>query len=310
MYLVTGGAGFIGSHTVKKLVQNGSQVRVLDDLSAGDLSNLDGIDVAFVQGDVRDRAVVERAVQGCRGIIHLAAKVSVPGSVADPMGFDDVNVRGFLTVLEAARASRVSRVVYASSSAVYGSAPELPKSETQSVQPESPYAAAKASNELYGAVYSATMGVDCVGLRYFNVFGPRQDPAGPYAAVIPRFVQQSLNGEPLTIYGDGEQGRDFVSVNDVARANIRAALAQGVGGRVYNIGGGQMRTVNELAQMVLAEVSTGNGILSLGEREGDVRYSVAAIDRAVQELGWRPEANFGTALAETIQWYKQLFTDK
>ena len=309
MYLVTGGAGFIGSHTTKEILKTGIKVRVFDDLSAGDPSNLSGMEVELFRGDVCDPAAVREAIHGCSAVIHLAAKVSVPGSVAEPMRFDKVNSRGFLTVLEAARSAGISRVVYASSSAVYGSSPDLPKREEQLLQPESPYAAAKASNELYGAVYSATMGVECVGLRYFNVFGPRQDPNGPYAAVIPRFVQQSLQGKPLTIFGDGEQGRDFVSVRDVARANLRAAQAPGVGGRVFNIGGGQMRSVNTLAKLVLAEVESGNGISTLAEREGDVRHSVASIERAARELGWRPREEFESALGETIQWYKHLFMD-
>jgi nucleoside-diphosphate-sugar epimerase len=307
MILVTGGAGFIGSHTAKILLNEGEHVRILDNLSSGNLSNLDGVELEFIEGDIRDVDLLVEAATDCDAIIHLAAKVSVPGSVADPLGFEEVNGRGFLSVLEAARKARVPRVVYASSSAVYGSNPELPKHEDQELQPESPDASAKASNELYGAVYSTTMGVSCVGLRYFNVFGPKQDPNGPYAAVIPRFVQQSLAGKPLTIFGDGEQGRDFVSVRDVARANSLACRVDGVGGRVFNIGGGQMRTVNELAALVLGVVNGGGGIQYLGEREGDVRYSVASIERAVSDLGWRPTEDFSEALQETIVWYQQLF---
>jgi nucleoside-diphosphate-sugar epimerase len=308
MLLISGGAGFIGSHTAIAALNDGESVRVFDNLITGDRANLDGLDVAFVEGDIRDPDALLRAMRGCDRVIHLAAKVSVPGSVADPLGFEEVNGRGFVQVLEAAKECGVSRVVYASSSAVYGSSALLPKEEGQPLAPESPYAVAKAGNELYGSVYSRSMGLSCVGLRYFNVFGPRQDPKGPYAAVIPRFVEQALAGRQLTIFGDGEQGRDFVSVGDVARANLMASRTAGAAGRVFNIGGGKMRTVNELGAIVQRVVGREVGAAYLPERPGDVRYSVSDISAAKDVLGWSPEADFGSALAETIEWYRDFFS--
>ena len=308
MLLITGGAGFIGCHTTKAAVDSGETVRIFDNLSTGEASNLDGLGAELIEGDIRDRDALRRAMRGCERVIHLAAKVSVPGSIADPLGFEEVNGRGFIEVLEAARVSGVQRVVYASSSAVYGSSELLPKTESQSVWPESPYAVAKAGNELHGAVYSNSMGLPCGGLRYFNVCGPRQDPQGPYAAVIPRFVAQALDGQPLTIFGDGEQGRDFVAVADVAQANLLATRAEGIDGMVFNIGGGQMRTVNELAALVQEAVGRQVGVRYLPEREGDVRYSVSDISKAKHSFDWFPREDFARALGETVDWYRALFT--
>ena len=304
MFLVTGGAGFIGSHTAAALIAQGLRVRVLDDLCSGSLANLVGLDVEFHEGSVADSDAVGRAMQGCTEVVHLAALPSVPGSCRDPVAYDLVNVHGAVVVFEAARRAGVRRVVYASSSAVYGASELLPKREDQSIDAQSPYAAAKAANEIYAATFSRTLGLECVGLRYFNVFGPRQDPNGPYAAVIPRFVEMALGGTPLPIFGDGEQGRDFVSVHDVARANLLAARVPGLGGRVYNIGGGRMMSVNQLAHHVSTVVG-GVSVAHQPERPGDVRYSMADISRATNELGWRPEADFDAAMAETIRWYRE-----
>lgn len=308
MLLITGGAGFIGSHTAIAGLEAGESVRIFDDLTTGSRSNLDGLELELVEGDIRDSDALLRAMSGCDRVIHLAAKVSVPGSIADPLGFESVNGRGFVQVLQAARESGVARVVYASSSAVYGSSKQLPKVEGQALAPESPYAVAKAGNELYGAAYSKSMGLSCVGLRYFNVFGPRQDPKGPYAAVIPRFVEQVLAGRKLTVFGDGEQGRDFVSVRDVARVNLMASRAVRGDGQVFNIGAGKMRTVNELGALVQEVVGREVGQEYLPERAGDVRYSVSDISLAKRVLGWEPTADFSIALAETIEWYRRLFS--
>lgn len=305
MFLVTGGAGFIGSHTVETLVSCGIAVRVLDDLSTGRLENLAGLDVDLVKGSVADEQVVARAMHGCTHVVHLAAKASVPGSCDDPIGYDQVNVRGTLVVMDAARRAGVRRLVYASSSAVYGAAPDLPKREEQAVRVESPYAAAKAADELYGQAFARTLGLECVGLRFFNVFGARQDPEGPYAAVIPKFVEAALRGDPLRIFGDGEQGRDFVAVEDVVRAVLLAATSHnGVSGRVYNVGAGRMTTVNSLARLVLTEVGGPSRVEHHPERPGDVRWSLADVSAAKRDLGWEPLADFEAAMRRTIAWYR------
>jgi nucleoside-diphosphate-sugar epimerase len=303
MFLVTGGAGFIGSHTAAFLCDRGQRVRVLDDLSSGSTENLRGIDVELHRGDIRDAEAVTRAMRGCTHVVHLAAWPSVPSSCADPIGHDQVNVHGTVIVFEAARRAGVARVVYASSSAVYGSSAALPKHEGLPVHTESPYAAAKAANELYGSTYSRTLGLECVGMRYFNVFGPRQDPNGPYAAVIPRFVECALRGDPLPVHGDGLQGRDFVSVRDVARANWLAATTLGISGRIFNVGAGRMTTIRDLARYVLDTVGGRSMLEAHPARPGDVRFSVSDIARAEVELGFRPEADFDEAMRETIVAY-------
>lgn len=308
MYLVTGGAGFIGSHTVELLLGEGHAVRVLDDLSTGRRANLAGLDVDLVEGSITDPATVASAMVGVERVIHLAARVSVPGSIARPLAYDHTNVRGFLHVLEAAREVGVKRVVYASSCAVYGSIPGLPKREDAPLAPESPYASSKMANEAYARAYSRTMGVSAVGVRYFNVFGPRQDPAGPYGAVIPKFVDRALRGQSLTIYGDGEQGRDFVSVKDVARANVRASQTTAGGGMAFNIGGGRMTTVNQLAAEVVEGVGPHVKVVHSDPRPGDILLSLADIRQASEVLGWAPEAAFDVALSDTVAWFRAQLT--
>lgn len=307
MYLVTGGAGFIGGHTVAALLAGGARVRVLDDLSTGDARRVAGAEL--VVGDVADPDAVAAAMSGVRHVIHLAAKVSVPASWDDPAGFERTNGGGFVSVLRAARSVDVRRVVFASSCAVYGSLPGLPKREGDPVAPESPYAATKLANEAWASAYSRASGVSVVGLRYFNVFGPGQDPRGPYGAVIPRFVEAALAESPLTVFGDGEQGRDFVSVYDVARANIAACHAEGVGGRTFNVGSGRMMTINQLIEVVGAVVGLTPERISLPAREGDVRLSMADISAAREALGWSPREDFGAALAATVASFRESFLD-
>jgi len=238
VFVVTGGAGFIGSHVVERLLaeQRDARVRILDDFSTGSMKNLPfaanaGDRLEVVRGDIRERATVERVVRGAAVVFHQAAMRSVPRSVADPLGANDHNVNGTLNVLEAARRARVRRVVYASSSSVYGDNPALPKSETQPPAPISPYAVSKVANEMYAGVWARLFGVETVGLRYFNVFGPRQDPASEYAAVIPRFILWALRGEPLEVHGDGQQSRDFTYIDNVVEANLLAARAPASGER-------------------------------------------------------------------------------
>lgn len=300
--LVTGGAGFIGSWTVRELLQLGHEVVVLDDFSTGHRGNLDGVNAAVVEASILDVPAVRAAVAGCQGVVHLAAGISVPASCEDPIGYDLINVHGTVNVMEAARRVRCSRLVFASSAAVYGSDPSVPKVETMRLAPESPYGAQKAADEFYGRAYSTTLGLACVGLRYFNVFGPRQDPGGAYAAVIPAFVGRTVEGQDLTVHGDGLQTRDFVSVRDVARANAAALMASGTG--VFNVGGGRATTILDLAEGVLRVVGGASRITHGPERAGDVRHSLADITAAREVLGWSPQAAFDEALAETVAWFR------
>lgn len=306
MYLVTGGAGFIGSHTVDALLQAGHEVRVLDNLSTGRSENLAGRTVELVEGDIRDRDAVALAVGGCSHVIHLAALVSVPDSCSDPIGYDDTNARGTLHVLEAARVAGVQRVVMASSCAVYGSlvGDDGVMRETDALAPESPYAVSKAINEMYAVCYSRALGLSCTALRYFNVFGARQDAHGPYGAVIPRFVGAAIAGGDLTIYGDGEQGRDFVSVKDVARANVMASQSIAAHGRVYNIGTEHMLKVNHLASVVLDVVGSASRVVHVDERPGDIRFACSDSSRARAELKWTATEDFEWALRRAVEWFR------
>lgn len=307
MYLVTGGAGFIGSHTVALLRKRGHAVRVLDDLSSGLEANLEGLEADLVVGSITDAAVVTDAVRGCSHVIHLAAIPGVPASVDDPVASDLANVNGTVVVFEAARRAGVRRVVFASSCAVYGQTEGRTVREGDPLGPTSPYAASKAADELYAAVFTETLGLSCVGLRYQNVYGPRQDPSGPYAAVIPRFVEFALRGLPLPVEGDGEQSRDFVSVHDVARANLAAATAPGAQG-VYNVGSGRRTTVNEISALVLAAVPEHAGIEHHPPRQGDIRHMLSDPSKAAADMDWRAEADFEAAMAETVAWYRDRLT--
>lgn len=303
MFLVTGGAGFIGSFAVDHLLAQGIPVRVLDDLSTGRGENLAGSAASLIHGDATDPATLRAAMSGCEAVIHLAARISVPDSCRDPHGYALANDAGTVAVFEAARQLGVRRVVYASTCAVYGSTPELPKRETDALVPESPYAASKAAAEMYAQAYTRTLGLGCVGLRFFNVYGPRQDPAGAYAAAIPKFIERAAAGEPLVVFGDGEQGRDFVHVRDVARAIALAATVPGAAGRVFNIGGGRMRTINEIARLIIAQTNGRSAVERRPARDGDVRFSLADISLAAGILGWRPVEDFDAGMAETVAWY-------
>jgi nucleoside-diphosphate-sugar epimerase len=302
-YLVTGGAGFIGSATVAALTARGDAVRVLDDLSTGRADRL-GPEVELIVGSIEDPGTVRAACAGVDRVIHLAARVSVPASWAEPVAFQRTNVEGFLNVLAAAAAAGAGRVVYASSCAVYGSLPGLPKREDAPLAPESPYAASKAADESLASAFSRGLGLPTVGLRYFNVFGPGQDPAGPYGAVIPRFVEAALAGRPLEIYGDGLQGRDFVSVRDVAAANVAAADAPLSGAAVLNIGGGRMLTILELAAAVGAAVGREVSVIHHPPRAGDVRLSMADCAAAGETIGWSAGPDFQAELARTLTWFR------
>jgi UDP-glucose 4-epimerase len=301
--LVTGGAGFIGSHLVDGLLAERWRVCLVDDFSSGREANVAHLQgrVELVRGDLRDRALLARALAGVEVVFHQGAVPSVPRSVAEPERTHDVNVNGTLGLLEASRAAGVRRVVFASSSSAYGDTPELPKVETMPPRPLSPYALQKYTAERYCQLYHRLYGLETVALRYFNFYGPRQDPGGAYAAVIPRFVTACLANEPPVVFGDGEQTRDFTFVGDAVRANLLAADAPKAAGEVVNVAGGRRVSLNEL----LAEIRaiTGSAVAPRHEaaRPGDVRDSLADLGRARALLGYEPQVDLRTGLARTIE---------
>ena len=297
--LVTGGAGFIGGHIVERLLREGWKVRVLDDFSTGRAENLASVasQIELLKGDIRDAALVTRAVEGVEVVFHEAAVPSVPRSVEEPVRTNDVNVNGTLNVLEQARQAGVRRVVYAASSSAYGDTPTLPKIESMPANPMSPYALQKYVGEVYCRLYANLYGLETVALRYFNIYGPRQNPDSEYAAVIPRFLRACLRGESPRIYGDGEQTRDFTFVGDAVQANLLAADAKRASGHVMNVGGGARTSLNLLLETI--RQITGTKLLAIHEpaRAGDVRDSLAALDRAGELLGYVP----GTSLRQGLE---------
>jgi UDP-glucose 4-epimerase len=311
VFVVTGGAGFIGSHLVERLLRDHpeARVRILDDFSTGSLGNLPfapaaGARLEVVRGDIKDLPTVERVAAGAAVIFHQAAMRSVPRSVADPLGANANNVDGTLNVLEAARRAGVTRVVYASSSSVYGDRPELPKREDQPPAPISPYAVSKAAGEQYAAVWHRLYGVETVGLRYFNVFGPRQDPASEYAAVIPRFIVWGLRGEPLEIHGDGHQSRDFTYIDNVVDANCRAAGAPGAAG-VFNVGCGDRVSLLDIVARLETLLGRAVERRHTPGRAGDVPHTLADIDRARKLLGYTPLVDFDEGLRRTFDYFRR-----
>ena len=305
-YLVTGGAGFIGSHIVERLVREGHTVRVLDDLSTGRLDNLAKVrsQVECVEGDVRDRPIVQQAVKNIEYVIHEAAWRSVPKSMSDPHGYTQVNVLGTVNVLEAAAAAKVRRVVAASSSSVYGNTEQLPLQEGQPLQPISPYAMSKLCAEHYGQLFSRSFELETVSVRYFNVFGPRQNLDNEYAVVIPKFITCLLQGASPPVYGDGLQSRDFTFIENVVQATIRAATAPGIGGEVFNVACGETHTVLELLGELQRLLQCAIPPTFVGPRPGDVRKTSADITKALQRLGWKPTVGFADGLAQTVAWFQ------
>ena len=304
--LVTGGAGFIGSHIVRRLLERGRAVRVLDDFSTGRRQNLadveDRIELTF--GDICDEATVERSMAGVEVVFHLAARASVPRSVAQPAPCNEVNVTGTLRLLIAAKAAGVRRFVYSSSSSAYGDTPTLPKTVDMRPEPLSPYAVAKLAAEHYCTVWARVYGLSTVSLRYFNVFGPRQDPKSDYAAVIPAFVSRMLKGQRPVIFGDGEQTRDFCFVDNVVDANLLAADAPKLAGEVVNVACGERVSLNQIVAELNTLLGTSLEAIHESPRAGDVRHSLADIAHTRQVLGYEPRVMFPEGLRRSLDWYR------
>lgn len=302
--LVTGGAGFIGSNLVHALCAGGHSVRVLDNLSTGHQSNLDGLDVDFCEADLRDADAVRSVVQGASTVFHLAALPSVERSVREPISTHDVNVNGTLTLLNAARNESVDRFVLSSSSSVYGNTRELPKREDMRPFPLSPYALSKLVGEEYCSLYTRLYGLKTYSLRYFNVFGPRQDPNSEYAAVIPLFIRILQSGKAPEVHGDGNQTRDFTFVEDVVQANLACMDVNDAGaGQSYNIARGDRLSILDLVEQIANILGVEVNPVFSDSRVGDVRDSQADITRAQEALGWNPRVSFADGLRETISWF-------
>jgi len=305
-FVVTGGAGFIGSHIAETLANRGDEVVILDNLFSGKVENiqhlLDNPSVTFLNGSITDQPLLQNACKGADGIFHEAAITSVPRSVKDPLASNEVNVNGTLNVLVAAQKCGVKKIVYASSSSVYGDTPTLPKREDMEPNPKSPYAITKLAGEYYLKVFHELYGMDTVSLRYFNVFGPRQDPHSEYSAVIPKFITKILHHESPVIYGDGSQTRDFTYVKDVAQANVRAMdrSAQGI----FNVAYGSRISLIDLAHNIMERMGEEWPLTFEPSRSGDIHDSLAAISAAQQAFGYAPQYTVKTGLQETIQWYQ------
>ncbi len=318
-FLVTGGAGFIGSNLVEYLLKyDAKKVVVLDNFATGHRSNIDTFlqddRCQLIEGDIRNIVTCKEAMQGVDYVLHQAALGSVPRSINDPITSNDVNVSGYLNMLVAAKESdTVKRMVYAASSSTYGDHPGLPKEEDKIGKPLSPYAVTKYVNELYADVFYKTYGLETIGLRYFNVFGPKQDPNGAYAAVIPKFIGQFLDNEDLIINGDGEHSRDFTYIENVVQANIKAVLSDNKGAvnQVYNVAFGENTNLNELVSAIktglkgLGDDSSASQIIYGPDRAGDVKHSLADISKAQNLIGYVPRFSFSKGIKETIVWYKE-----
>jgi len=306
-YLVTGGAGFIGSNIVETLVAGGEEVVVIDDLSTGKIENIEPWinSIKFIEGDIRDREKVREAMSGVDYVLHQAALASVPRSIENPVLVNEVNVSGTITLLEEARKAGIKRFVYAASSSAYGDTEVLPKTEDMPAAPLSPYAVSKLTGEYYCSVYNHVYGLSTVSLRYFNVFGPRQDPNSQYAAVIPIFISSLLRGERPTIFGDGEQSRDFTFVTNVVNANILASRCEEAAGQVLNVACGERYTLNELFSLLRQMINVEIDPVYADPRPGDVKHSQADISRAKELLKYEPEISFKEGLEKTVEWYRK-----
>jgi UDP-glucose 4-epimerase len=305
-FLVTGGAGFIGSNVALALVERGDSVRVLDDYSTGKPENLAGVadQIAIIKGSVADEALVRRAVEGVDYVLHQGALASVPRSVEDPMSSNLANVTGTLTLLMAARDAKVKRVVYAASSSAYGDQPAMPKVESMPPSPMSPYAVSKLAGEYYCQAFTDCYGLETVSLRYFNVYGPRQDPQGAYAAVIPKFITAMLAGERPTIFGDGEQSRDFTYVDDAVAVNLLACTAPNASGQVVNVACGERYSLNQLVALLNRILGTSIQPIYAAARPGDIKHSLADISAARTLLGYEPRWSLEDGLGKTVEWFR------
>jgi len=314
-FLVTGGAGFIGGHIAEYLLVHGAaKVRVLDNMVNGFESNLAILRkfpaFEFIQGDIRNEETCRLACEGIDYVSHQAALGSVPRSIKEPVYFNEVNVNGFVNMMKAAIDNNIKQFVYASSSAVYGDEPTLPKTESRIGNCLSPYAVTKRTNELYASVFAGVYSLPSIGFRYFNIFGPRQDPDGPYAAVIPLFVKGIINKTPVFINGDGEQTRDFTFIDNAVQVNIKGMLTHNPAAvnKVYNVAVGEKCTVNYLYEECKKFLGSNWNAIWREEREGDIRNSLADISLAKELLGYRPETKFDTGLEETIKYFKNIYT--
>ncbi|MBN2161259.1 MAG: NAD-dependent epimerase/dehydratase family protein [Spirochaetes bacterium] len=299
--LITGGAGFIGSHLARQLAADGHDVIIYDNLSSGRLENIRGVPHRFIRGDITNLKKLERAVSGCEYVCHLAALISVVESMERSERYITVNAGGTVNVLEAARRNGVKKIIYASSAAVYGDSPELPKTEEMRPEPMSPYAVTKLDGEYYCAMYREAHGLSTVCARFFNVFGERQDPNSPYAAAVPIFATRALAGEPITVYGDGEQTRDFVYVGDVARA-LAFFIDRGEG--IYNIGYGTPITVNRLVADIIRHTQSRSEIRHAPDRPGEVKHSCASIRRLLG-AGFSISGGMADGLERTLRWFDE-----
>jgi len=310
-YVVTGGAGFIGSHIAEELLRRKHSVRIVDDFSSGKVSNIEAIlkDIELFRADISDPSALANAFRDADFVIHQAGIVSVQKTMNDPVGTHRVNVDGTLNVLAAARDAHVKRVVFASSAAVYGDNPELPKREEMSPEPMSPYGVQKLCSEIYCRLYSSAFQLETVVLRYFNVFGPRQDPSSPYSGVIAKFIPTVLQGQQPTVFGDGEQSRDFVFVSNVVDANLSACTAEGVSGETFNIACGTRITVNTMLAQIRKiagnGISSTNTVLRLAQRAGDILHSQADVTRARTRMNYQAQTKFEDGLQQTVEWYRQ-----
>lgn len=307
LYLVTGGAGFIGSNIAEKLVESGKKVRIIDNLLTGKLENMKTFikKAEFINGDIRSLDTLIKVMDGVDYVIHQAALPSVPKSVEIPIESNEHNTNGTLNVLVAAKENAVKRVVYAASSSAYGEIPESPKVETMRPQPLSPYAVNKLIGEYYCSVFMQVYGLETVALRYFNVFGPRQDPTSFYSAVIPKFISSLQKSEAPIIYGDGEQSRDFTYIDNVVEGNLLACKAEGVAGKMFNLACGESFTLNELYQELQSIMGTSIDPIYDDPRVGDVKHSLADIDQAKKMLGFDVLVSFKDGLKKTVEWFSK-----
>ena len=303
--VVTGGAGFIGSHIVEYWSGENADISVLDNLRSGYRKNLEGFkSVNFIEGSINDKSLVGEVLRRADYVFHLAAMVSVPESVENPYECVDVNVKGLLNVLEACVKNNVKKIVFSSSAAVYGDDPVLPKTVNLKPQPQSPYGITKLDGEYYLQMFNREYGLGAVSLRYFNVFGPRQDPKSQYAAAVPIFIYKALKNEDIIIHGDGEQTRDFIFVKDVVQANILAATNEKVNG-VFNVANEKTITINELAKKIIEIAGSKSKIIYSEERPGDIKHSLASIKETREWLSFNPKHDLETALRETVEFFKR-----